>query len=278
MKESNWSHLSWNEKWNFTRVWSWKFSAEQFKQKMRECGFNIEKNNRNCEEYVHPHLTINISPYGDSLNIDYINLIVIKDKVSAGILRCWSYKNFGQYITDKLYTDILDSNWQNLNHTNNITEKFEELFFTEFKKYIDEVTIKVNKKNKKNKIKDKIQEIETEIDFAILNFYEEHKKHGIDLIKTHGNTQNVSLVYKLIKNVKGIMYSQCPRFIFRKMKSGSWEFYYGDSTIRVLKNPKTSDVEELLKGYFESWYNVPTDLLPKWTFSLDSISRKKNGD
>ena len=286
MKSSSWSNKSWNEKWDLSKLWKWELNKDKFIEKMVECGFTYEKNKYGYHSFNNPSVSINLSPEYSVMNLSTIECIRVSNVKTRGSLSCNGYATFGSYIMEKLRTDFLGGNWNDLKNFTDYTA-WEDFFFAELKSYINEIKIKVDKQNKKKEIKDKIQAIESDIDYAILDYYEEHKDKGIELDKSAGNTQNVSVVYVFKKLVQGMGNVCGAIFTIRKTKNGTWEFYYknnswittNDSKIRCLKeNATPEDVKKLLDGYFSPWYEIPKDINPQWTFSLDNISEYKNGN
>ena len=286
MKCSSWNNKSWNDKWALSKLWKWEVDKNKFIEKMTECGFGYEKNKYGYHSFTNPSLSINLSPEYSVMTLSTIECIRISNVKTRGVLSCEGYVNFGSYIMEKLKTDFLGGNWDNLNNFTDYAS-WEDFFFAELKSYVNEIKIKVDKQNKKKEIKDKIQAIESDIDYAILDYYEEHKDKGIELDKGAGSTQNVSVVYVFKKLVQGMGNVCGAIFTLRKTKNGTWEFYYKDNTwvstydskIRCLKeNVTPEDVKKLLDGYFSPWYEIPKDINPKWSFSLDNISEYKNGN
>lgn len=286
MKCCSWTYKSWNEKWNLSKLWKWEIDKDKFIEKMAECGFTSEKNKYGYHSFTNPSISINLSPEYSELTLSTIEATRVSNIKTRGALSCNGYVTFGSYIMDKLEKDFLGGYWNNLNNFTDYAA-WEDFFFAELKSYVSEIKIKVDKQNKKKEIKDKIQAIESDIDYAILDYYEEHKDKGIELDKSTGNTQNVSVVYMFKKIVQGMGNVCGAIFTLRKTKNGTWEFYYKDNSwvspsdtkIRCLKEGATpEDVKKLLDGYFSPWYEIPKDINPKWTFSLDNISEYKNGN
>ena len=286
MKYSSWCNKSYNEKWDLSKLWKWELDKNKFIEKMAECGFTSEKNKYGYHSFNNLSVSINLSPEYSVMTLSTIECIRVNNVKTHGSLSCNGYVTFGSYIMEKLETDFLGGNWNNLRNFTDYSA-WEDFFFAELKSYINEIKIKVDKQNKKKEIKDKIQAIESDIDYAILDYYEEHKDKGIELDKSAGSTQNVSVVYVFKKLVQGMGNVCGAIFTIRKTKNDTWEFYYknnswittSDSKIRSLKeNVTPEDVKKLLDGYFSPWYEIPKDINPQWTFSLDNISEYKNGN
>ena len=286
MKCCSWTYKSWNDKWTLSKLWKWQVDKKKFIEKMAECGFGYEKNRYGYYSFTNPSISINLSPEYSELTLSTVECIRISNVKTRGSLSCNGYVTFGSYIMDKLETDFLGGSWDNLRNFTDYAS-WEDFFFAELKSYVNEIKIKVDKQNKKKEIKDKIQAIESDIDYAILDYYEEHKDKGIELDKGGGSTQNVSVVYVFKKLVQGMGNVCGAIFTLRKTKNGTWEFYYKDNSwvttsdtkIRCLKeNVTPEDVKKLLDGYFSPWYEIPKDINPKWSFSLDHISEYKNGN
>lgn len=285
MKDNYWSVVSWSNRYDLSD-WKWELTREKLWEKLEECGFEVKPTLYNFYTFFNPNLKISICPEEKVFGLGSIDSIYISNSKTMGRLSCNGYKTFGNYISDRFYNDFLNKNWSNVfKLSEEDIAKWTDFFFDELKTYVKDISSKIEKKNKKNKIKDKIQEIETDIDFAILDYAESHKQYGITLDKksiTDSNT--ISIEYFLQKHVSGLGKIYGVSLLLRKMKNGTWEFYYKDnsmhnpifSNIRVFnKDIKSEVVTKLIEEYFEPWYNVPTDLTPRWSFSLDSVSTRK---
>lgn len=285
MKDNCWSIVGWSNRYDLSK-WKWELTREKLWEKMEECGFEVKPTIYNAYTFFNPNLKISIWPEEKVFGLGSIDSIYISNSKTMGRLSCNGYKTFGNYISDRFYNDFLDKNWSNVfKLSEEDISKWTDFFFDELKIYVKDISFKIEKKNKKNTIKDKIQEIETDIDCAILDYAESHKQYGITFDKKSvTNSNTISIEYFLEKQVSGLGKINGVSLLLRKMKNGTWEFYYKDnsmynptySNIRVLnKDIKSEEVTKLLEEYFEQWYNVPTDLTPRWSFSLNNISTCK---
>lgn len=287
MQKSKFDELRYNERLEIKSLWTMRVNSDTLKNFMEELGFTFETTSFGSY-WKHPTVTINgIFSVYNSFDISVLNKIGVCNKKTHIPLSYKGYKCFGAYIVDKIYDEILGKRWHELGCLNSYQNtKIKEMFFSELKEHFNACKLKIEKQEKKNKIKDKIQQIEGDIDYAILDYYEEHKDKGIELDKGPVGLQNVSVVYVFKKLVQGMGNVCGAIFTIRKTKNGTWEFYYKDNSwittsdtkIRCLKkNVTPEDVKKLLDGYFSPWYEIPKDINPKWSFSLNNISEYKNG-
>ena len=286
MKDSYWSCVGWSNKYNLSG-WKWELTREKLWEKMEECGFEVKPTPYNSNTFFNPNLIISIWPEEKVFGLGSIDSIFISNSKTTGRLSCNGYKTFGNYISDRFFNDFLNRNWSNVfKLSDEDISRWTDFFFDELKTHVKDISFKIEKKNKKNVIKDKIQEIETDIDCAILDYAESHKQYGITLSKKSiTNSNTISIEYFFEKHVSGLGKINGISLSLRKMKNGTWEFYYRDnsgfnpiySNIRVLnKDIKSEEVTKLVGEYFEPWYNVPTDLTPRWSFALNNISTCKS--
>lgn len=146
---------------------------------------------------------------------------------------------------------------------------------------IKETTDRLILKNKRDNVKDKIQNIENEIDCVIKELGESWS----DKIRYEclpGDVATASILYVFKKELEGSWgtlsrSSNSPRILIRKLKTGKYMIKWVDMNKRIeeenpwkiVKNETTpDDFKNFLTDYFKDWLNIPnrigTAAYPSW--------------
>ena len=120
---------------------------------------------------------------------------------------------------------------------------WKEEFFKVFKTMLDETTTRMSLKHKKDSVKDSLQQIENEIDYAIMDAVDEMAGNG----------------YLSIRKLKNGKYT---------MQYKNYEYYDADvTTWAQIKDGTTPDqIKQFIKDYFAPWLGMKDIVYTKPTF------------
>lgn len=273
--ESYFYSLNWDDRYQLGKIKLFSVTKDEFEKFMSEQG--LVKDGYNYG-YSNNNIIICIS-YRSVVDLDDIN-ISIKNKKTFADLGYNSYKNFGNYIIEQFINKYCvktpsSSKWVGnkikLNsYTAQDSEDFKKFFYDEFKKAIKVTNDRMNLKNKKDRIKDKVQNIENEIDFAIIEMGEEVKSHGLYFEQCKPDVAAASLVYRFevfLKGAWGRLSNNWgnPYVTIRKLKTGKYTMTWrlmdsseGESAKwhKIDDNITPNEIKQFLRDYFQEWYDM----------------------
>ena len=192
------------------------------------------------------------------------------------------YKHFGHYIED-IFADKYcvkkpgAARWGNnaislkWDYNGDTMEEFKKLYFEELTKAIKATNDRMSLRNKKDSIKDKVQTIENELDYAILEMGEEVKQHGLFFEQGKPDVAAASLTYNFSVNLKGSWGRLAwgnPFVTIRKLKNGKYTMtwrnmnsYDGDTSNwhKIDDSVTPDDMKKFLRDYFQDWYDMKLD-------------------
>lgn len=206
----------------------------------------------------------------------------IRNKKTNAVLGYQGYISFGHYIQD-IFVDKYcvkkpgGGRWNRnsvsirCDYNGDKMEEFKKLYFEELTKAIKATNDRMNLKHKKDAIKDKVQKIENELDYAIIDMGEEVKKHGLSFEECKPDIAAATLLYRFSVKLTGswgrLMWGN-PFVIIRKLKTGKYTMSWRDmnshdgvtSTWHKIDNTVTpDDMKKFLRDYFQDWYDMKLD-------------------
>ena len=278
-KESYYSSCDWDIKWKIEKIPLFNFKNNEVKDFFNGLGIGLTNNgnywwNDNIEVYC-VYMNKNAA-YLDDLSI------TIRNKNTNAGLGYEGYKSFGHYIQEIFVEKYCvkqpgGGRW----HSNSVsirydyasdkTEEFKKIYFEELSKAIKATNDRMNLKHKKETIKDKVQTIENELDYAIIDMGEEVKKHGLSFEQRKPDIAAATLLYHFTVPLKGswgrLMWGD-PFVYIRKLKTGKYTMSWrnmnshdGDtSTWHKIDDTVTpDDMKKFLRDYFQDWYDMKLD-------------------
>ena len=277
--ESYISSCDWDTRWELQKKTVFNLKKDEVKEFFQGLGIGLNNSgsywsNDNIEIYC-PYAGKNVARLDDLA-------LEIKNTKTGAVLGYEGYKHFGHYIEDifannycikKLGSGRWNSNSVVLKFDYN-TDKMEEvkkLYVEELSKAIKATNDRMSLKHKKESIKDKVQTIENELDYAILEMGEEVKQHGLFFEQGKPDVTAASLTYTFSVQLKGswgrLSWGN-PFVTIRKLKTGkytmSWRnmnSYDGDtSNWHKIDDTVTPDaMKKFLRDYFQDWYDMKLD-------------------
>ena len=181
------------------------------------------------------------------------------------------YTSLNSYLQEKFAEDY----YNNIDWTQSkefFTNKLVEIVIKGFKETSNRITIK----NKKNNIQKRIQNIENDIDNAIINLAEEYKQYDVTFTQEKGITQNISTIYHFKKIFEGYVDLREYSIQIRKDIKGNYDLSWREDDWKFSKmihfksNITSQDMINVINGLFEKYlkipsittiYNIPDDLI-----------------
>ena len=212
------------------------------------------------------NITSNESYYTCFQHVTYIKFFNSITKYTLGYE---GYDCFGSYIATKYlenYSNKYPNGLPNGHLIWDKKEEWEEFFLKELKEAIKKTTIRISKHQKVQTVKTRIQNIENEIDYVIINYVKEHPDKGLIFETRNNPIQSVAVSYTIKKVLDGYGGFKGPHMIIRKGINGKYTFCYKniskwDSSFTNWLIPKEEMTEEsmqkLLNEYFDCWLDIP---------------------
>lgn len=245
------------------------------------CKFGLAKVSYGC--WSNDKIKFYYMPLDENSYIKKFELCCVKDytfmnKVTDHKLGYKGFKSFGEYITDlfiRKYCELNPDDYggdrcKSINYIQSRDEKeWGKIFLQEFETAIKETNDKVDVKNKKRVIKEKIQKIENELDFAILDYVDEHKKDGIALIENTVHSSDVVWEYTIQKILDGYCNFHGPVLKLRKTIHGRYWIKYKKTETwcqdltewKKFKSGLNKDeMMDFIENYFKPWLDIPSNI------------------
>lgn len=248
-------------------------TPEDFFNFFKDNGFKYEQ----CGSWTNDIIEVHTNYYEDesynsTSNISSIHRINIANKKTGFALK-YKQQEPGTFLSNFFYEKCSD--WdgtpKKLNYT--IPEDWKEQFFNAFKTMLDETTTRISLKNKKDSVKDSLQQIENDIDYAILDAVDEMAGTGVYLSKINNEINSVSITYNIKKDVVNLYKN--PYLSIRKLKNGkytmqykNYEYYDADLTTwaQVKEGTTPDQIKQFIKDYFAPWLGMKDIIYTKPTF------------
>lgn len=181
------------------------------------------------------------------------------------------YSNIGAYISDifinkygKIDNGVLSIKY----NPKTDAEEWESIFLDEIDKGIKYTTDRIKLNEKKNKVKKKIQEIESDIDNALIEYIEVHKNDGVVLVETDKKYLPKTIVYEwcIKKPLHGYGHFTGPGIYIRKTNTGKYLTKYKETekfdcnytNWKTFKSKLAKeDMMYYVEEYFSTWINIP---------------------
>lgn len=205
-------------------------------------------------------------------NLSYMHRISIANSKTGFCLK-YKQQEPGAFLTNFFYEKCTD--WdgtpKKLSYSN--PTDWKEEFFKVFKTMLDETTTRITLKNKKDSAKDSLQQIENEIDYAIMDAVDEMAGTGVYLKKVNNEINSVTITYNIRKDILNLYKN--PYLSIRKLKNGkytmqykNYEYYDADlTTWAQIKDGTTPDqIKQFIKDYFAPWLGMKDIIYTKPTF------------
>lgn len=205
-------------------------------------------------------------------DISSLHRISIGNKKTGFTLK-YKQQEPGTFLSNFFYEKCSD--WdgtpKKLNYT--IPEDWKEQFFNVFKTVLEETTTRISLKNKKDSVKDSLQQIENDIDYAIMDAVDEMAGSGVCLNKINNEINSVTITYNIKKDILNLY--KCPYLSIRKLKNGkytmqykNYDYYDADLTTwaQVKEGTTPDEIKQFIKDYFAPWLGMKDILYPKPTF------------
>lgn len=246
---------------------------EDFFNFFKDNGFKYEQWGSWTNDIIEVHTNYyEDESYNSTSNISSIHRISIANKKTGFTLK-YKQQEPGTFLSNFFYEKCSD--WdgtpKKLNYT--IPEDWKEQFFNVFKTVLDETTTRISLKNKKDSVKDSLQQIENDIDYAILDAVDEMAGTGVYLSKINNEINSVSITYNIKKDVVNLYKN--PYLSIRKLKNGkytmqykNYEYYDADLTTwaQVKEGTTPDQIKQFIKDYFAPWLGMKDIIYTEPTF------------
>lgn len=191
--------------------------------------------------------------------INAIHLIEMLNMKTGWVLKWGGYK-LGVYLSNLFFEHCSDWNpdVRKKNLTYDIPNDWKDMFFKELGDAITQSTRRMLLKNKKDIQADAIQQIENDMDYAILDTADKLKEQGVQLERLLNENHTTSISYRLCKFDKG---SNSMYYItFRKDKTGKFTMRLFDykskrrmtKWFQIKKDTDPGEVAQLMEDYFST--------------------------
>lgn len=248
-------------------------TPEDFFNFFKDNGFKYEQWGSWTNDIIEVHTNYyEDESYNSTSNISSIHRISIANKKTGFTLK-YKQQEPGTFLSNFFYEKCSD--WdgtpKKLNYT--IPEDWKEQFFNVFKTVLDETTTRISLKNKKDSVKDSLQQIENDIDYAILDAVDEMAGTGVYLSKINNEINSVSITYNIKKDVVNLYKN--PYLSIRKLKNGkytmqykNYEYYDADLTTwaQVKEGTTPDQIKQFIKDYFAPWLGMKDIIYTEPTF------------
>lgn len=277
--ESYISSCDWDARWELEKKTVFNLNKDEVKEFFNGLGIGL-KNSGNY--WSNDNIELYCSCMGKNVaRIDDLAL-EIKNTKTGAVLGYEGYKHFGHYIEDIFANNYCIKNpgkarWGRdgivlkSDYNSDKMEEFKKLYFEELSKAIKATNDRMSLRNKKDSIKDKVQTIESELDYAILEMGEEVKQHGLFFEQGKPDVAAATLTYVFSVQLKGSWGRLAwgnPFVTIRKLKTGKYTMnwrnmnsYDGDtSNWHKIDDSVTPDaMKKFLRDYFQDWYDMKLD-------------------
>lgn len=277
--ESYISSCDWDARWELEKKTVFNLNKDEVKEFFNGLGIGL-KNSGNY--WSNDNIELYCSCMGKNVaRIDDLAL-EIKNTKTGAVLGYEGYKHFGHYIEDIFANNYCIKNpgkarWGGnsivlkFDYNSDKMEEFKKLYFEELSKAIKATNDRMSLRNKKDSIKDKVQTIESELDYAILEMGEEVKQHGLFFEQGKPDVAAATLTYVFSVQLKGSWGRLAwgnPFVTIRKLKTGKYTMnwrnmnsYDGDtSNWHKIDDSVTPDaMKKFLRDYFQDWYDMKLD-------------------
>ena len=224
------------------------------------------------------YMPLDENSYLKKFTIFSVKDFIFLNKATCHKLGYRGFKSFGEYITDlfiRKYCELNPDDYggdrcKSINYTTaKNEEEWKKIFLQELETAVKETNDKVDVKNKKRVIKEKIQKIENELDFAILDYVEEHKKDDIALVENTTQSSDVVWEYTIQKRLDGYCSFSGPVLKLRKTIHGRYWIKYKrtESWCQDLTEWKKfksglnkDEMMDFIENYFKPWLDVPSNI------------------
>lgn len=248
-------------------------TPEDFFNFFKDNGYKYEKWGNWSNDIIEVHTNYyEDESYNRQSNISSIHRINIANKKTGFSLK-YKQQEPGAFLSNFFYEKCSD--WdgtpKKLNYT--IPEDWKEQFFNVLKTVLDETTTRISLKNKKDSVKDSLQQIENDIDYAIMDAVDEMAGSGVCLSKINNEINSVSITYNIKKDILNLY--KCPYLSIRKLKNGkytmqykNYDYYDADLTTwaQVKEGTTPDEIKTFIKEYFAPWLGMKDILYTKPTF------------
>ena len=217
--------------------------------------------------------------------ISYINSLSLINKETRYNLGYKGYASFGEYIVDEFIKRFgkftSEGRLCSFDSNGYADAEWEEFFKQEFIKCIDDTNIRITKKQKTKAVKDRIQNIENEIDFAIIGYAEENADKGITIRTNKAPTQASSIEWILTKRLDNYGGFHGPSMTIRKNINGTYSIMYLKINTynnyytlwkKLNKDITETDMNNILSEYFNDFLNIPSTINITYT-TLDNLCK-----
>lgn len=277
--ESYISSCDWDARWELEKKTVFNLNKDEVKEFFNGLGIGL-KNSGNY--WSNDNIELYCSCMGKNVaRMDDLAL-AIKNTKTGAVLGYEGYKHFGHYIEDIFANNYCIKNpgkarWGRdgivlkSDYNSDKMEEFKKLYFEELSKAIKATNDRMSLRNKKDSIKDKVQTIESELDYAILEMGEEVKQHGLFFEQGKPDVAAATLTYVFSVQLKGSWGRLAwgnPFVTIRKLKTGKYTMnwrnmnsYDGDtSNWHKIDDSVTPDaMKKFLRDYFQDWYDMKLD-------------------
>lgn len=277
--ESYISSCDWDARWELEKKTVFNLNKNEVKEFFNGLGIGL-KNSGNY--WSNDNIELYCSCMGKNVaRMDDLAL-AIKNTKTGAVLGYEGYKHFGHYIEDIFANNYCIKNpgkarWGRdgivlkSDYNSDKMEEFKKLYFEELSKAIKATNDRMSLRNKKDSIKDKVQTIESELDYAILEMGEEVKQHGLFFEQGKPDVAAATLTYVFSVQLKGSWGRLAwgnPFVTIRKLKNGKYTMnwrnmnsYDGDtSNWHKIDDSVTPDaMKKFLRDYFQDWYDMKLD-------------------
>lgn len=281
MKKSEYYSIGWDARWKLGRLYVFKINGKEYEEFLQNCSM-FWKHGDWTNDVIYISNMKNYITMSDLINFNIRNSKTNFDLGYRG------YNSFAHYFMDiflKKYCKRINIGTREEtfaidgSYDEERANEIKKLFFEELKVAIKETTDRLILKNKRDNVKDKIQNIENEIDCVIKELGESWS----DKIRYEclpGDVATASILYVFRKELEGswgTLSQNSPRILIRKLKTGKYMIKWVDMNKRIeeenpwkiVKNETTpDDFKNFLTDYFKDWLNIPnrigTAAYPSW--------------
>ena len=274
MNENKYNKLSWNDK-NKLREYKIITDAKIIQDILNEKNF---KPRNAWGGYTNGTLNIYVSTENGVIrstanSLSYVRSIALSNSQTNYNLGYKGYSTFGDYIVDTYLTRYATFNDRcelvKINSNGYTDPEWEEFFKKEFIACIDETTIRVTKKQKTKAIKDRLQNIENDVDCAILGFVEENAERGLTITTDKSPSQAVSISWTIKKYLENYGGFHGPCMTIRKNINGTYSLTYMKISSynnyftlwqKLKKDITGEEMAAMLHEYFDEFLKLPSTL------------------
>ena len=252
--------------------WNWEVKTQDLITVLERAGLKHDGYGQWSNDTIgFRYMRLDTNSYLTNLSLVGMYGYLIYNKKTSYSLGYRGFPDFGSYITDlfvKKYCDLNPDDYggdrcKAINYTDKDKEEWIQIFLGELETGIKETQDRIILKNKKETVKKKVQQIENEVDFAILDYVEDHKEKGISIKQDKSIT--AAYEWTIEKRLTGYGNFHGPKIVIRKMNTGRYMIKYLKTTgfsdltpWQYFKAGATKDdIMDFIKSYFQNWLDVP---------------------